>query len=250
MLPPHVESLIDNIRRKHSFEITVRTYDGAGYASLGHDLMGLDTVLECVRVAEVAAAYWTFPFGAFNTYSLHALMDFEAIISRPSPSTWVDAFSNQDHWLDVYGRVQSRRGGYWAVGDGEILRVEFIDLYKENPTVKKILVTGFLAAQIFLAGCFGGVQLIKEGDAEQCRQEYIDYGQHLSEAVFQQARLEGRLTEQHLKALEAIQTTVNTGTAACGSKLDKFQVGVKVNESGVDLGLTVTAGNAPKNRHP
>jgi hypothetical protein len=251
MLPPHVEGLIDDIRRNKRFEIVVRTYEGEGYASLGHDLIGLDAVIACVGIAEVAASYWTFPSGAFNTYSPNALAEFGAMISgRKSPNTWIEAFTDQDHWLDVYMRVEGRRGGYWTVGDGEILRVELIDLYKENPTIKKILVTGFAAAQIFLAGCFGGTQVMKERAAQQCRQEYVDYGQHVSDAIFRQARLEGRFTEQHEKALQAIQDTVKTGIAACGSKMDRFQVGVKVNEKGVDLGLTVTAANEPKGLHP
>jgi hypothetical protein len=245
MLPTHVEDLFKNIQQNKSFEIVVKTYDGEGYASLGHDLISLDAVLACVGIAEVAASYWTFPDGAFNTYSPQHLAEFGAMISGGQrPIDWVEAFNDKDLWFDVYSRVQGRRGGYWTIGDGEILRVELVNLYKENPTVKQIIVSGVASAVFLLAGCFGGVQVMKEKGAQQCRQEQIYYGQHVSDAVFKQARLEGRFTEQHQKALQGVQDTVSTGIAACGSKLDKFQVGVKVK--GVDLGLTVTASDEPK----
>lgn len=253
MLPPHLEALTKSIESNERFSIMVKTHEGDGYASLGLDLIGLDAVLECVGIAEVATAYWMFESGdlSFSAYSPNMLSEFGGMISGSnSPENLMDAFTSQDHWLDVYHtQIAQRRGGRWAVGDGEILRVELVELYKENPTVKQILVTGFAGTLIFLGGTFGWVHVKKENGAQQCQQQFLEYGQKGREPILKQAKLEGRLTEHHEKALQAIENTVTTGIAACGSKLDEIDAGIDITKEGIALHVTASTSNEPEKRH-
>ena len=144
---------------------------------------------------------------SISAYSPDELAEFGEMISGPNtPETLIDAFANQDHWLDVYRRqIARRRGGYWAVGDGEILRVELVEIYKENPTFKEILIAGAISAQLVLVGAFGWVQVKKQNGMEQCQQQFLEHAQKSQEQIMKQARLEGRFTEQHQKAWDALQ---------------------------------------------
>ena len=250
MLPPHIEGLAESIQSNKRFQITVKTQEGEGYASLGSDLIGLDAVLGCVGIAEVAYAYWMLESGDYSlsAYFPDMLVEFGQMISGSNrPATLIDAFRNQDHWLDVYRRhIAQRHGGYWAVGDGEILRVELIDIYKENPTFKEILIAGAMSAQLILAGTFGWVQVKKQQGMEQCQEQFLEYSQKGQEQIMRQAWLEGHFTEQHQKSWEALQDTARTGIAACGSKMNQINAGIEVNEKGVALHVTVPKADQPK----
>lgn len=250
MLPPHIEGLTESIQSNKHFQMTVKTQEGEGYASLGSDLIGLDAVLECVGIAEVAYAYWMLQFKDYSlsAYTPDMLAEFGQMISGSNrPATLIDAFRDQDHWLDVYRRQIARRdGGYWAIGDGEILRVELIDIYKENPTFKEILIAGAISAQLILAGTFGWVQVKKQQGMEQCQKQFLENSQKGQEQIMRQARLEGHFTEQHEKAWDALQDTLKTGVAACESKMDQINAGVEVTEKGVALHVTVGKADQPK----
>jgi hypothetical protein len=250
MLPPHIEGLTESIQINERFKFTVKTHEGEGYASLGSDLIGLNAVLECVGIAEVAYAYWTLQSGDYSIspYSQDSLAEFGGMISASNrPETLIDAFRNQDHWLGVYRRqIARRRGGYWAVGDGEILRVELVYVYKENPTIKEILIAGAISAQLILVGTFGWIQVQKQEGVEKCQEQYLKYGEKGHEQLMKQARLEGHFTEQHKKSWEALQDTVKTGIAACGSKMDQIDAGIEVDEKGVALHVRVPKADEPK----
>src|SRR5262249_10752381 len=65
---------------------------------------------------------------------------------------------------------------------------------------------------------------MKQHGAEQCRTKSTQYSKELTGMVMRQARLEGKFTEHHERALEKIQDALVTNIAACESALDKFQV--------------------------
>jgi hypothetical protein len=261
-MSPDIEGLSRAVERNKRLEIRTRAYDGNGYASLGLDLRVLTAVFETIGIAEVAATYWgygqmSFPTGFEKPLPGLSLALFDRSVSAVDRSTtWVDALANQEDWLDLYKQqFFFPRRAYWAVGNGKILRVELVELSKENPTVTKIIVSGFTAATLFLATCFGGVHLVKTIGEERCRQDYFDYSNRQTEIIMTQAKLEGRFTRNHEVALGRIQNSLKAGIAACTANMDEIDVtlgdqGVVVSVSRAEHRASNQQSDDPSERDP
>jgi hypothetical protein len=229
---PEIYVLTRTVAERKRLEITVRAYDGEDYAPLGLDLRGLQAVLVSAGIAEVAVAYWTFHLEQtlYPAYPRNVLTNFGNIISDNSSNmikTWVDEYEDRERWLELYqSQINRRRGELWGVGDGEILHVALVELSKENPTVMTVIATGLTIANLYLASCFGGVHLMKQREAVECRQQYLDYSRQQADAILRQAKLEGHFTDKHNEAIKTIQDSLNKGIAACGSNLERIDLGI------------------------
>lgn len=222
-----------------TLEIAVRIQDGPRYAALGHDVRAFDAVLSCVGIAEAIHAYseWVTTGKGTEAYSASSLKGLDAMIrlAVTAEQSWIDTYESGRHWAGVYGLlISARRGGPRNVGVDEYLRVELVQLRRENPTVAKILATGAARSMLLLSALIGGVVLVGQFGAEGCRQDYMHYSERQMEKIRGLARLEGHLSENHVKGLKVIQHSMDAGISACGFHLRNMEVrygrgGIRLN---------------------
>jgi hypothetical protein len=235
-----VAGFLETVTLKERMTVTVRVYDGDGYAPLGVDTRWLRNILFCGGVAEVSTAYLSHALGlpVPRAYRPEMLRDAAGTLSArlgDGRQSWIDVYeTEQEFFARMFQlQLQQRAGGLWSVGDGEILRLELVAISKENPTVLKILVSGAMAAMLALGGCFVGVHLMRENGAAACRQQYLDYDQKQTERLLKTAKFEGKFTAEQRAALESVNSLTKAGIAACGSSLD-------------DAGMTFKPGEEPE----
>jgi hypothetical protein len=235
----NIERFLDIVEVSRRMTINVRIDGGPGYASLGTDVLWLHKVHFCVGVAEVVGSYVLGRTGISTEalYSDEISGELGGMFARigHSADSWVDFYERQSYPAEQLFRVHlaRRRGGPWAAGADDILRVDLVGLTKENPTLLQIIATGATTTMLALGMCFGGVQLMKEYGAQACREQYLDYSARESERIHRTARLEGRFTKEHEAALGKVRDMVNAGIAACGSSLR-------------DADVTLESGDPPK----
>jgi len=227
-------------------ELLVKVYDDHHddrFAALGLDLEALHGAAFAVGSAELAISYAHFvQFGeALAGFAPGMLRELDNHIRERNVAerTWADlALEDEDFWYRTF-RMQfaMREGGLEAFGRGEIIRAELVEVYRENPSIKKIIATGSLLGLGFLTMTFGGVQIHKETDTAQCRAVAFQRAEHDTEKIRQMAKFEGRFTEHHLKALQAVQDTYKASIAACGSSLKSIEVEVDLPTGKIVLKL-------------
>lgn len=215
-------------------ELLVKVYDDHHdqFAALGLDLQALHGAAFAVGAAELAIAYAYFvQFGeALAGFEPEMLRELDNQIRerKVAERTWADlALDDGDFWYRTL-RMQfaMREGGLEAVGRGEIIRAEIVELYRENPSVKKIIATGSLLGLGFLGMTFAAVQLQKQHGEAQCRAVALDRANHEIEMIGKMARLQGQFTENHLAAFKAVENSYKASVAACGSSLKSVEVEV------------------------
>lgn len=226
-----------------SLELLVKVHDDNRFAALGLDLRALHGAAFAIGAAELGIAYAHFvQFGealaGFEPGMLQEL-DYEIRERRVAQRTWAElALDEGDFWYRLFETQLARReGGLEAFGRGDIIRAEMIDIYRENPSVKKILATGSLLGLGFLGLTFGAVQTMKQLHEPQCRMAALQSAEHDKDTIRRMARLEGRFTENHRAAWQAVEDSYKTSVAACGSALDSFSVEVDFAASKVALVL-------------
>ncbi len=244
-----IQRLLDIVQEeKTPLELAIKVYENESYAALGIDLIPLNSVFFACGVAEFIYSYASYVFGRKESipYDSDALEYFEreiltAIRRKPKPS-WIDLYESAGESYEgtFKNQLRNRDGGFWFAASGGVLRIELVSISKENPTGFKLLVYGPIAAIGFLIALFGGVQLIEEVKAPQCRQQYFDYAVKSREQVMASAKQQGQFTLTHQKGLEKIDDTLAAGIAACGSSFKNLGLefeskGYKVNANGGEL---------------
>jgi hypothetical protein len=225
-----ITGLLERASGERRLELAVRIYDGDSFAPLGADLEQLEKVLFVAGTAEFIYSYVAYLAGSNEQlpYEIGSFREFEGALSSTSRGvrpSWDDLHRDRRDYEAIFRRqLYMRTGGLWSVGSSDLLRMELVEIYKQNPTILKILATGVVAIMITLSGCVGGVWIAQERDADHCRVEQIAYGKQLAETIMRQAKLEGKFTPEHGKALAQVQDTVNAGIAACGCHLTGVRI--------------------------
>jgi len=213
-----------------SLELLVKVHDGDRFAALGLDLRALHGAMFAVGAAELGIAYAHFvEFGealAGFAPGLLKELEYEIRDRKVAQRTWADlALDDRGLWHQMFElQFDRREGGMDAVGRGDIVRAEIVEVYRENPSVTKIIAIGTLLGVGLLTLTFGSVQIMKQRDAPQCRVAALQSANLDKQTIQRMARLEGRFTENHRAAWQAVEDSYKTSVAACGSALDSFRI--------------------------
>lgn len=210
---------------KEPFEITVKINDELGFASIGYDTLAASSLSYAAGVIELAQAYVRFvhQHEEHGPYDRDTLRELHSYISSNKLDPWNK--NDQEGLRFAFPHfIQRRQGGRFAVASGPELRVEFRQIYRENPTFLKSLWIAGKISSVIIVTTFCGIQLIKQNDSPQCRAQYLSYLESRSAAIEKQARFEGKLTDKHREALRDAQRMTEAGIAACGSNFEKFKI--------------------------
>lgn len=235
-----VEMLLDAVQKRQSLEVVIKIYESeSGNATLGADVAALWSVQFTGGIAEFTYSYAAYLAGGERglPYRSEVFQDFEMQFFSDSGirhKSWIELYEQKHEFcFEVFRRVMTRRDGYHhAVASGDILRLELVEVWRENPSCRMILAKGVTAAILTLAGTFGAVHVMKTYDADRCRQEWIDYGEKQTIMLTKIGRFEGKLPPG---AYDKLQDTVAGGIAACGSPLSAAEV--NIGPKGVTVGV-------------
>jgi hypothetical protein len=212
------------------FSFTLKLQDGNRNAPLAADVTALDAILFAGGAAELVYSYaaWLAGDEGRLPYSPRAFAEFDDEFGK-----WVGW---NLHWIDLYHErpdacravfermLRRRKGGYWAIGSGDLLRLELVEAWRENPSLRKILVSGAAGIGFLFTASFSAIQVVKEVDAPTCRQQAYDWGERQTHELLRQGRFEGTLSEQSYQRLQGV---VNARVAACGSHWRFMKWGLK-----------------------
>jgi hypothetical protein len=104
------------------------------------------------------------------------------------------------------------------------LSLQLLAVVYENPTRSWISVKGSLIALGVGASLWGAVALSKELNAHDCREQARATFQYQSEMIMKQARLQGKMTPELLKALDQVTKATFAATAACEPQLPDMKL--------------------------
>ncbi len=219
--------------------VTVRIYDEEKRdAPIGADVAVLQSLMFVGGTAEFVYAYAGYLTGdtSAHLYDPPAFSEFERQLRERIGDV-------RPNWIELYQRrplfelntlflpyIAGRRGGYRAIGSSDIIRLELVDASKENPSVRKIIVSGVAAAVMTISGAFAAVQIIREYNREQCIVEAYNYGNEQAALLAKMGRFHGPMPDESYAKL---QDVVNARLASCGSPL--AGIGVKLGPDGVAL---------------
>jgi hypothetical protein len=222
-MPENQYEFINAVQSQAQLTITLRIEGSQTSATLGADVEWLGKILFVTGVSEFVFEYVTYLLGvrAPVLYDPVILQEFGYLFgkARPYSRSWTDVFTEEgDFWVDEFrSQIRRRRGGYSAIGSGDVLRVTLESAWTENPRVRVILATGLASVMMILSGGFSATQMMKERNAVVCRQQQIDIARQQGEAILREAKLEGKLTPELERAYLKSLDVMNASIATCGA---------------------------------
>jgi hypothetical protein len=222
---------------RHELEISIRIEDGDRFAGLDVDVKALSALLFCGAIVEEVLRFGD------TLYEDHAPRHFFGSMLRMSESakkdglSWVDCYQSRGQFAELYREIVRLRRRGRSIAASAILRLEIVEVYRENPTVPKILATGTSAAIVLLTVTFSSIQLMQERGADHCRSQAYEMAKTNMTFLSAAARREGKWTKEHSGAEDLIMMNMNTSIAACGSNLNGIQLKTKPKEGSVELSM-------------
>jgi hypothetical protein len=184
---------------------------------LATDVAALDAVQFAAGAAELAYSYAAYLMKDERPvpYSEGQFVEFEAELTRigwnRTPAARYDAAT----CYRVIERMLWRRdGGYWAIGSGDLVRLELVEAWRENPSCRKILVSGVAAVGFLFSATLCGIEIHRELERPDCEQRAFQWERMELDALRQIGEFEGHLSDQKYQMM---QTTLGTSLAGCGT---------------------------------
>jgi hypothetical protein len=210
-------------------DLRVRIFENENLpAPLGLDVQALRAILYVGAVAELIYSHASYLANQTEglPYTNQVLQEFEKSLQVLHPggrSAWELYDTDHGRISQIFMQTLLRRSnGFWSAASSEqILRLELLELWKENPSNRKIMATGVAGAVLLLAAAFGFSLLHSEYGAVECRAGWHAYGNEQADRLVSVGKFEGKFPQE---AYDKLQLDVNNGIAACGSQLRGFTI--------------------------
>ncbi len=115
---------------------------------------------------------------------------------------------------------------YELTRHSRLRKVEFLfaGSYIENPTNFRFIVNGSTISLLLIVFIFGGIQGKKEWDADSCLIRADNLQDKQMKDIKAQIRIEGKMTENHIKSQEIITKSANKMRQMCGSMFHGIEI--------------------------
>jgi hypothetical protein len=230
-------------------EIKLEIREGANsFAALDYDLKALNALLFIAGVAEFVSVYIAYRAADLPNpvYSLAAFDDFTREFITPRRQhyfSWVDVVEkDSDLFRSVFdGWIRNRRNpGTGIAATSETVRLELVEIYKQNPTITKVIAIGSIVSITALGGIVIGANTYITHGAEECRKKHHELNIQATDRILENVKRTGKpptpLDGQMYS--DATQLTA-MAFAACKPDLVGLNVRFKFGDKEMAFGLPI-----------